>query len=104
MGLVGAAASAEPRVTYKSVKSGSFYYQMGVGLAEAMKAGSIGNISVAVEESQGSAQNVMEVRARGAEYVFTTPSSLVGLAPNGKVVFEGGGRRQNTNFSSDTLL
>ncbi|SFH13873.1 hypothetical protein SAMN04488039_103256 [Sulfitobacter dubius] len=80
-GAGGAAASAEPRVTYKSVKSGSSYYQMGVELAEAMNADSSGDISVAVEESQGSNQNVMEVRTRGADYVFTSPSSLVGLAP-----------------------
>ena len=42
VGLVGGAASAETRVTYKSAKSGSSYYQMGVELAEAMKAGSRG--------------------------------------------------------------
>ncbi|MFG6498548.1 TAXI family TRAP transporter solute-binding subunit [Sulfitobacter sp. 1A13191] len=89
LGLVGGAASAETRVTYKSAKSGSSYYQMGVELAEAMKAGSGGDISVTVEESQGSVQNVMEVRARGADYVFTTPPSLVGLAQNGKAMFEG---------------
>ncbi|UOA20473.1 hypothetical protein DSM14862_03310 (plasmid) [Sulfitobacter indolifex] len=89
VGLVGAAASAETRVTFKSAKSGSSYYQMGVELAEAMKAGSSGDISITVEESQGSVQNVMEVRARGADYVFTTPPSLVGLAQNGKAMFEG---------------
>lgn len=89
VGLMGTAASAETRVTYKSAKSGSSYYQMGVELAEAMKAGSSGDISVTVEESQGSVQNVMEVRARGADYVFTTPPSLVGLAQNGKAMFEG---------------
>jgi TRAP transporter TAXI family solute receptor len=31
----------------------------------------------------------MEVRARGADYVFTTPPALVGLAQNGKAMFEG---------------
>lgn len=89
LGLAGGAASAETRVTYKSAKTGSSYYQMGVELAEAMKAGSNGEISVTVEESQGSVQNVMEVRARGADYVFTTPPSLVGLAQEGKAMFEG---------------
>ncbi|WP_282027115.1 TAXI family TRAP transporter solute-binding subunit [Limimaricola cinnabarinus] len=88
VGVVAGAASAETRVTYKSAKSGSSYYQMGVELAEAMKAGSGGDISVTVEESQGSVQNVMEVRARGADYVFTTPPSLVGLAQEGKAMFE----------------
>lgn len=83
------AASAETRVTYKSAKTGSSYYQMAVELAEAMKAA--GDISVTVEESQGSVQNVMEVRARGGDYVFTTPPALVGLAQGGKAMFEGKG-------------
>lgn len=85
------AASAETRVTYKSAKTGSSYYQMGVELAEGMKAGTDGEISVTVEESQGSVQNVMEVRARGGDYVFTTPPALVGLAQKGKAMFEGKG-------------
>lgn len=83
------AASAETRVTYKSAKTGSSYYQMGVELAEAMKVGTDGDISVTIEESQGSVQNVMEVRARGGDYVFTTPPALVGLAQQGKAMFEG---------------
>ena len=58
-GLVGS-ASAETRITYKSAKSTSSYYQMAVEIAEAMKAGSSGAIIVTVEESQGSVQNVME--------------------------------------------
>ncbi|MEJ8473415.1 TAXI family TRAP transporter solute-binding subunit [Roseibium algae] len=82
-------ASAETRITYKSAKSSSSYYQMGVQIAEAMKAGTNGDIIVTVEESQGSVQNVMETRARGADYVFTTPPALVGLAQSGKAMFEG---------------
>ncbi|MBK0326716.1 TAXI family TRAP transporter solute-binding subunit [Rhodobacteraceae bacterium F11138] len=82
-------AMAENRITYKSAKTGSSYYQMGVQIAEAMKAGTDGEIIVTVEESQGSVQNVMEVRARGGDYVFTTPPALVRLAQNGKAMFEG---------------
>lgn len=82
-------ASAETRITYKSAKTGSSYYQMGVELAEAMKAGTDGDIIVTVEESQGSVQNVMEAKARGGDYVFTTPPALVGLAQQGKAMFEG---------------
>jgi TRAP transporter TAXI family solute receptor len=84
-------ASAETRVTYKSAKAGSSYFQMAVQIAEAMKTGTGGDISVTVEESQGSVQNVMEVRARGGDYVFTTPPALVGLAQGGKAMFEGKG-------------
>ncbi len=81
-------ALAETRVTYKSAKSTSSYYQMGVQISEAMKAGSDGKIIVTVEESQGSVQNVMEVRARGGDYVFTTPPVLVKLAQGGKAMFK----------------
>jgi TRAP transporter TAXI family solute receptor len=91
LALTAASAFADTRVTYKSAKSGSSYYQMAVQIAEAMKAGSDGSIIVTVEESQGSVQNVMEVRARGGDYVFTTPPSLVGLAQGGKAMFEGKG-------------
>lgn len=82
-------ASAETRVTYKSAKSTSSYYQMAVQIAEAMQDATAGEISVTVEESQGSVQNVMEVRARGGDYVFTTPPVLVRLAQGGKAMFEG---------------
>lgn len=89
--MMATTASAETRITYKSAKAGSSYYQMAVQIAEAMKAGTDGDIAVTVEESQGSVQNVMEVRARGADYVFTTPPTLVGLAQGGKAMFEGKG-------------
>ncbi|MCR9256495.1 MAG: TAXI family TRAP transporter solute-binding subunit [Alphaproteobacteria bacterium] len=81
-------ALAETRVTYKSAKSTSSYYQMAVQIAEAMKAGSGGDIIVTVEESQGSVQNVMESRVRGGDYVFTTPPVLVRLAQGGKAMFK----------------
>ena len=88
MCFVASGAMAESKVTYKSAKAGSSYYQMGVELAEAMKAGSKGQIMVTVEESQGSTQNVMEVRARGGDYVFTTPPALIGMAQEGKGPFK----------------
>lgn len=81
-GLLAAstAAHAETRVTFKSAKSTSSYYQMSVQIAEAMKAGSKGGIIVTVEESQGSVQNVMEAAVRPGNYVFTTPPGLVASA------------------------
>jgi len=84
----GNAAYAETRVTYKSAKTTSSYYQMGVQIAEAMKTGSDGAIIVTVEESQGSVQNVMEAAQRGGNYVFTTPPVLVRLAQGGKAMFK----------------
>ncbi|WP_265516619.1 TAXI family TRAP transporter solute-binding subunit [Nitratireductor luteus] len=90
-GVAASSAGAETRVTYKSAKAGSSYYQMGVEIAEAVKKGTDGDIIVTIEESQGSVQNVMEARARGADYVFTTPPALVSLAQQGKAMFEGKG-------------
>ena len=87
LAIAATSATAETRVTYKSAKSTSSYYQMAVQIAEAMKSSS--DIVVTVEESQGSVQNVMEVKARGSDYVFTTPPALVRLARGGKAMFEG---------------
>lgn len=81
-------AAAETRVTFKSAKSGTSYYQMAVQIAEAMKAGSGGEIIVTVEESQGSVQNVKEAANRGGNYVFTTPPALAQAAMAGKGQFE----------------
>ncbi|TNE36166.1 MAG: TAXI family TRAP transporter solute-binding subunit [Alphaproteobacteria bacterium] len=86
--LIGTPASAETRVTYKSAKSSSSYYQMGVQIAEAVKRGTDGKIIVTVEESQGSVQNVVEAAHRSGNYVFTTPPALVNLAIAGKAMFK----------------
>lgn len=86
---IATGAQAQERITYKSAKAASSYYQMGVQIAEAIREGTEGDVVVTVEESQGSVQNVMEVRARGGDYVFTTPPALVGLAQDGKAMFEG---------------
>ena len=80
---------AETRVTYKSAKTTSSYYQMAVQIAEAMKKGSNGAIIVTVEESQGSVQNVKEAAKRTGNYVFTTPPVLVKLAQKGLAMFKG---------------
>ena len=81
-------ANADTKITYKSAKSTSSYYQMAVEIAEAMKKGSAGEITVTVEESQGSVQNVMEAIGRTNNYVFTTPPVLIKLARGGKAMFK----------------
>ncbi|KZL19836.1 NMT1/THI5 like protein [Pseudovibrio axinellae] len=95
------AAQAETRVTYKSAKTSSSYYQMAVQIAEAMKEASNGDIIVTVEESQGSVQNVMEAAVRPGNYVFTTPPVLVKLAKDGKAMFE---KRANPKFGEIRAL
>ncbi len=80
-------AAAETRVTYKSAKSTSSYYQMAVQIADAIKTATDGAVIVTVEESQGSVQNVKEVPNRSGNYVFTTPPALIGLALRGERMF-----------------
>ncbi len=100
-GGIALPSGAETRITYKSAKSTSSYYQMGVQLANAVKAGSGGEMIVTVEESQGSVQNVMETAARSGNYVFTTPPALIGLAQAGKAMFEG---KSNPKFNDIRAL
>jgi len=88
LGVMGA-AHAEQRIAYKSAKTGTSYYQMGVELANAIKSGSDGDTILTVEESQGSVQNVMAVMARSGHYVFTSPPGLVHSAMAGKGPFKG---------------
>lgn len=92
---------AETRVSYKSAKSSSSYYQMGVQIAESIKAGSEGEIILTVEESQGSVQNVMEAVKRSGNFVFTTPPALVALAQKGQAMFEG---KSNPKFDEIRAL
>ncbi|MEO0618009.1 MAG: TAXI family TRAP transporter solute-binding subunit [Pseudomonadota bacterium] len=86
--VITGGAQAETRVTFKSAKTSSSYYQMSVQLAEAMKKGTDGAVIVTVEESQGSVQNVKEVTRRDGNYVFTTPPVLVKLAQKGLAMFK----------------
>ncbi len=79
---------AEVRIAYKSAKSGTSYYQMGVELSNAIKAGTKGGAILTVEESQGSVQNVMEAAVRSGNYVFTSPPGLVSAAMNAKGPFK----------------
>ncbi len=99
--LIATAAQAETRITYKSAKTTSSYYQMAVQLAEAVKTGSKGAIIVTVEESQGSVQNVMESTVRPGNYVFTTPPVLVKLAKAGKAMFK---KKANPKFNDIRAL
>ena len=93
-------AVAETRVTYKSAKTSSSYYQMAVQIAEAIKAGTDGQVIVTVEESQGSVQNVKEVMGRSGNYVFTTPPALIRLAQQGKGKFENDNTEKYLNVRS----
>jgi len=94
-------ALAETRITYKSAKTSSSYFQMAVEISQAVKQSTDSDYIVTVEESQGSVQNVMESAVRGPNYVFTTPPVLVKLAKQGKAMFE---KRANPKFQEIRAL
>ena len=95
LSLFGVSQSfAETRITYKSAKSTSSYYQMAVQIADTIKKSTKGNMILTIEESQGSVQNVKEVAGRKGNYVFTTPPVLVKLAIAEKAMFKGKGNNE----------
>jgi TRAP transporter TAXI family solute receptor len=81
------AQAGDTRITYKSAKSTSSYYQMAVQVGEQVNKATNGALVLTIEESQGSVQNVKEARKRKGNYVFTTPPVLVKLATKGKAMF-----------------
>lgn len=85
---------ATEQVTYKSAKSTSSYYQMAVQYAEQVKKASNAALSVTIEESQGSVQNVSEVPRRAKNYLFTSPPDLIKSAQAGEKPF-----RENPAFA-----
>lgn len=76
------------RITLKAAKSTSSYYQMAVQIGENINKETNGKLSVTIEESQGSVQNVKEVKNRKGNYVFTTPPVLIKLALAKKAMFK----------------
>ncbi len=80
--------TASERITYKAAKSSSSYYQMAVQVGENIAQATNGDLSVTIEESQGSVQNVKEARKRKGNYIFTTPPGLIGLAKSAKAMFK----------------
>ena len=81
-------ANSDMRITYKSAKSTSSYYQMAVQAGENITKNSNNELQITIEESQGSVQNVKEARKRKGNYVFTTPPVLVKLAVGQKAMFK----------------
>jgi len=85
---IAVTANAGERVTLKAAKSSSSYYQMAVQIGENVSKATNKDISMTIEESQGSVQNVKEVRKRTGNYVFTTPPVLMKLAKAKKAMFK----------------
>lgn len=73
------------KITFKSAKSSSSYYQMSVQLGEVVNKATDNFLQFTIEESQGSVQNLKEARKRKGNYLFTTPPGLIqtALSSNG---------------------
>ncbi len=81
-------ANASERLTLKAAKSSTSYYQMAVQIGENVSKITNKELSLTIEESQGSVQNVKELRKRSGNYVFTTPPVLLKLANSKEAMFK----------------
>ena len=88
--LIAAAASAAeaPPITVRAGKADSVNHALAVQFSDAIANGANGKLTLVVEESQGSVQNIIDATRRGANYVFTTPPSLIAQARRGDKPFK----------------
>jgi uncharacterized protein len=82
------AADGPPPVTIRAGKADSPNHALAVQFAEAVANGGNGAITLVIEESQGSVENVMEAPSRGANYVFTTAPNVIAQARRGDKPFK----------------
>jgi uncharacterized protein len=88
------AADATPAITVRAGKADGLYHALAVQFASAIADGGNGALTLVVEESQGSVQNIIEAPRRGADYVFTTPPNLIAQARRGDKPFKSDARYQ----------
>ncbi len=84
--LPGRAADAPPTIVVHAGKTDSLSHALAVQFAEALAQGN-NALTVQVEESQGSVQNIVDALHGGAHYVFTTPPNLIIQAERGEKPF-----------------
>ena len=81
------AAEGTPPITVRAGKADSLNHALALQFAEAVANGANGALTLVVEESQGSVQNVMEAARRGTNYIFTSPPNLIAQAKRGDKPF-----------------
>ncbi|MEM6462801.1 MAG: TAXI family TRAP transporter solute-binding subunit [Pseudomonadota bacterium] len=91
LAAVAPAMADDVTLTYASAPSSSAYYKMGKQIAEALKAGSNGEISMVVNESEDYVDNVMQATEGAPNHMFSSHPVLVHLAQEGKAMFAGKG-------------
>jgi uncharacterized protein len=83
----GRAADAPPPIIVHAGKADSLNHALALQFAQAVAQGNIA-LTVQVEESQGSVQNIIDAPRAGPLYVFTTAPNLIGQAKRGDKPFE----------------
>jgi uncharacterized protein len=83
----GRAADAPPPIIVHAGKADSLSHALALQFAQAVAQGNIA-LTVQVEESQGSVQNIKDALHAGPLYVFTTPPNLIAQARHGDKPFE----------------
>jgi uncharacterized protein len=81
------AADATAAIAVHAGKSDSVNHALALQFAEALAQGN-NALTIQVEESQGSVQNIIDATKRGKNYVFTAPPNLIQLARRGDKPFE----------------
>jgi uncharacterized protein len=84
---MAAAAEGLPAITVRAGKADSLNHALAVQFSEAVASGGNGALTLVVEESQGSVQNVIDATRRGANYIFTTPPNVIIEARRGDKPF-----------------
>jgi uncharacterized protein len=82
----GRAADAPPALIVHAGKNDSLSHKLAVQFAEALAQGN-NALTVQVEESQGSVQNIIDTLQHSNHYVFTAPPNLIVLAERGQKPF-----------------
>jgi TRAP transporter TAXI family solute receptor len=81
------AAEVPAAIIVHAGKADSLNHGFAVQFAEALAQGN-NALTIQVEESQGSVQNIIDAIHRGGNYVFTTPPNLIAQARRGEKPFE----------------
>ena len=93
--LAGApATAADKAIIVHAGKADSASHALALQFAEALAEGN-NALTIQVEESQGSVQNIIDTRSRGADYVFTASPSLIAQAKRGDKPFQRDKRYRN---------
>jgi uncharacterized protein len=81
------ATEGVPAIIVRAGKADSLNHALAVQFAEAIANGANGALTLVVEESQGSVQNVIDASRGGGDYIFTTPPNVIIQARRGEKPF-----------------